>query len=190
MAQQPVPAPPRTVEELFALPDDGMRHELIDGVHYMTPSPVTKHQKVVGELFFALHGHVRANGLGVVLVAPMDVVVSKSSVVEPDILFISAAREAEIVGEKNITGAPDLVVEVLSTGTRKVDETTKRDFYGRVGCREYWIVDVDAETLRSFRASDAGTGFGRIPAEILEGDDRVTSPLLPGFELVLSTIFV
>src|SRR5438128_3226950 len=142
-----------TYEDFLLFPDDGKRHELIDGEHYVTPSPKTKHQRVSGNLFAALHNHVHPRRAGQLLAAPMDVLLSDTDVVEPDLLFISAARSS-IITEPNIQGAPDLVVEILSEGTRKTDEITKRKLYERFGVTEYWVVDPELETVKVYRLSD------------------------------------
>lgn len=117
-----------TYEDYLLFPDDGKRHELIDGEHYVTPSPSTKHQRISGNLLYFLKDHLRRTKAGRMFDAPMDVVLSDFDVVQPDLLFVSSAR-ASIITEKNIQGAPDLVVEILSDGTRKTDEIIKRKLY-------------------------------------------------------------
>src|SRR3990172_7956657 len=108
-----------TYDDFLLFPDDGKRHELIDGEHYVTPSPSLRHQQLLGRLYFAVEEHLRAHpALGEVYVAPLDVVFSHWDVVEPDLLFV-AGDQREILTEQNIVGAPALVVEILSPGTRK-----------------------------------------------------------------------
>ncbi|MCC7031219.1 MAG: Uma2 family endonuclease, partial [Acidobacteria bacterium] len=90
-----------TYADFLQFPDDGLRHELIDGVHYVTPSPVTRHQVLVGRLHFALELYLRAHpGSGQVFLAPLDVVLSNWDVVEPDLLLI-AANQPDILTAKN-----------------------------------------------------------------------------------------
>ena len=117
-----------TYDDLAALPDDRFRHELIDGQHFMTPSPYTIHQRVSSRLFVAIHENVKRTSSGEVFFAPFDVVFSDYDVVEPDLLYVSNERSS-IITEKNVQGAPDLVVEVLSPGTRSRDKKLKRDLY-------------------------------------------------------------
>ena len=124
-----------TYKDHLLFPDDGKRHEIIEGEHYMTPSPSTRHQRTCGNIFRLLSEHARRTGAGEVFISPMDVVLSEEDVVQPDLRFISAAR-ASIVTEKNIQGAPDLAVEVLSAGTRKKDVSIKRRLYAARGIPE------------------------------------------------------
>ena len=116
----------------------------------------------------------------------MDVVLSEDDVVQPDVLFVSAAR-ASIVTEKNISGAPDLAVEVLSETTRKTDLSVKRKLYAASGVREYWVADPELETVAVYRAGQAG--YERAAELSLEAKDSVQTPLLPGLSLPLSEIF-
>ena len=171
-----------TYEDLEVLPADGKRHEIIDGEHYVNPAPVPRHQLIAGNLFAALRQFVRSHRAGVVYHAPLDVVLSDETVVEPDILFVSQARLA-IVGEKNITAAPDLVVEVLSESNRRFDEVTKRKLYETYGVEEYWVVDPVLDLIKIYR------GNTRIAELSLEQNDILTTPLLSGLEIPLAEIF-
>jgi len=145
-----------TYDDFLLFPDDGKRHELIDGVHYVTPAPRVRHQDLVGrlhgEIFLYLREHPAA---GRVLLAPLDVVLSNYDIVEPDLLFI-AGDQTGIMTEKNIQGAPALVVEVMSKRTRKRDVQIKRRLFERVGVREYWLVDpvhIRQEPTNLYRGS-------------------------------------
>ena len=112
---------------------------------------------------------------------------SEFDVVEPDLLYVSKARAAEILTSKNVKGAPELVVEIGSPSTRKRDETIKRRLYERSAVVEYWIVDPELDVIRIHRRDSAG--FER-PVELsLEAGDMLTTPLLPGAELALAKIF-
>src|SRR5215211_4432177 len=121
-----------TYDDFVHFPDDGKRHELIDGEHYVTPSPNRRHQQIVGELFGLMWSHLKRHPTGEVYVAPFDVVFSDFDVVEPDILFVSSERARVLTG-KNVQAAPDLVVEVGSPATRRRDEKTKLQLYERFG---------------------------------------------------------
>lgn len=175
-----------TYEDFLLFPDDGKRHELIDGDHYRTPSPSTKHQRISRKLLTALEGFLNQHHSGEVFAAPYDVVLSDLDVVEPDLLFVSTARAA-IITEKNIQGTPDLVVEILSESTRKADEVIKRKLYQRHGVPEYWVIDPELETVKVYRISDRS--YARAAELSLEAGDRLTTPLLPGFQIPLSEIF-
>src|SRR5688572_26998104 len=113
-----------TYEDYVLIPEDGRRHEILDGEHYGTASPFIRHQDVVANLHFALSVFNRTHRLGKILLAPTDVILSPHDVVVPDLIFVSNERLG-IVGEKNVQGAPDLIVEVLSKGTRQRDESLK-----------------------------------------------------------------
>ena len=118
-----------TYDDFVLFPDDGKRHEIIDGEHYVTPSPNVRHQVLVGRLGFEIELYLRANpGTGHVFLSPLDVVLSHWDVVEPDVLFV-AGDQPDILTEKNIQGPPALVVEVLSKSTRKRDAQVKRRLF-------------------------------------------------------------
>ena len=186
MAKQEVHSNQLTYEDYLVLPDDGKRHEIIEGDHSVTPAPKTKHQKVSFNLTVAIGSFVKQRDLGMVLAAPSDVILSDENVVQPDLLFVSTARAA-IVTEDNIRGAPDLVVEIISETTRKKDEVTKRKLYDRVGVQEYWVVDPELESVKIF--SRAQQGYGRAVELSKEAGDILTTELLTGFKLALSEIF-
>jgi Uma2 family endonuclease len=177
-----------TYEDFLLFPDDGKRHELIDGEHYVTPSPSLRHQKLLGRLYFALEEHVRAHPvIGEVYVAPLDVLFSQWDVVEPDLLFV-AGDQRQILTEKNVVGAPALVVEILSPGTRKRDTQLKRRLFERTGVREYWMVDPDRNAIVIHRRDDSGA-CPRV-GELMAAENAVlTTPLLPGFTLPLTQLF-
>lgn len=170
-----------TYEDYCLLPDDGRRHEIIDGEHYVNPSPNTKHQRISRKIAFAIATFIEPRGLGEVFYAPYDVLLSEINIVEPDIVYVSAAR-SRIITDANIQGAPDLVVEILSVGNRKYDEVVKFKIYDALGVAEYWIVDPDRETVKIYRQSTGG--YQQAPT-----GDAVTTPLLPGFSLPLREIF-
>ena len=186
MAKQEVRSSQLTYEDYLLFLDDGKRHEIINGDHFVTPAPKTKHQKVSFNLTVALGSFVKQRGLGLVLVAPSDVILSDENVVQPDLLFVSTAR-ATIVTEDNIRGAPDLVVEIISETTRKKDEVTKRKLYERFGVQEYWVVDPELETVKIFRRTQQG--YGRAEELSKEANDILTPDLLAGFDLALTEIF-
>lgn len=125
-----------TYEDYLLLPKD-KRYELIKGEIYMVPSPTPVHQWESKRRFLALDDHVSEHTLGEVYYAPLDVVLSEEDVVQPDLLYISKER-SHILTEKNIQGAPDLVVEILSPGTAERDRTLKRKLYARHGVLECW----------------------------------------------------
>jgi Uma2 family endonuclease len=175
-----------TYEDFVNFPNDGKRHEIIDGEHYVTPSPNTKHQRISGRLTYALASYLTRNPIGEVFAAPFDVVLSDLDVVEPDLLYISRER-GSILTALHVKGTPDLVVEILSAGTRRVDEVTKRKTYERFGVLEYWVVDPELETIKIYRRD--GDKFARVAELSVEHEDVLTTPLLPDFAVHLAEIF-
>jgi Uma2 family endonuclease len=144
-----VPGPKQgewTYHHYAALPDDGQRYEIIDGVLYMTPSPNGAHQDAVLWLAHYLLIHVKVAGLGQVYVAPFDVELAPDLVVQPDVTVILKANE-QIIMPTRITGAPDLVVEVSSPSTIGYDRREKQDMYARAGVAEYWLVHPGEQTI-------------------------------------------
>src|SRR5512143_2276820 len=158
----------------YVLLDDDRRYEVIDGELFLTPAPTPYHQMVKLRIEKILLDHVERHGLGQILDAPCDVVLSTLDVLQPDIFFISPGRLATI-GEKYISDAPDLVIEVLSPGTRRRDRTLKSKRYALFGVREMWIADPDAKTIEVF--VNSGERFRRDAIYIRE--DVLRSPLLP-----------
>jgi Uma2 family endonuclease len=176
-----------TYADLLAMPADGKRHELIAGEHYVTPSPTLRHQLVLGHLYRDLSAFVEANGLGQVFFAPLDVVFSDFDVVEPDLLFVGRKRQ-ERLDRACVRGAPDLVVEVLSPTTRRIDATAKLRLFERSGVAEYWMIDPDREWVEVHRAGPGG--FREVARLVREsGDGPLTSPLFQGFVLRLDRLF-
>ena len=175
-----------TYEDFLNFPDDGRRHELIDGEHYVSPSPNTRHQRLVARLFDAIYDHLKVRPGGEVFLAPFDIVISNFDVVEPDLIFV-AADQSDILTDKHVRGAPALVIEILSPGTRKTDELTKRRLYDRAGVQEYWIVDPELDVVKVF-GRDA-PGLARVAELSREAGDTLTTPLLSGLAIFLPELF-
>lgn len=170
-----------TYADLAAFPDDGLRRELLDGELLVSPSPLTRHQAISWRLTAVLAQHLDASGGGHAFAAPLDVVFSDHTVLEPDLLFIADDR-SEIITEKNIQGSPSLVIEILSKP--RIDRVRKRDLYARFEVPEYWIVDPDADRIEVHRLEEGGYG----KPEILELGETLTTPLLPGLEIDVSKL--
>jgi Uma2 family endonuclease len=184
-----VAASPRklTYDDFLEFPEDGRRHELLDGQHVAEPAPNTIHQRIVSNLHRLLSGFVHQHRLGWVLPAPCDVLLSDVDVVEPDLLYLSKAH-ADRLQHAFVKGAPDLVIEILSASTRRRDERAKRDLYERHGVGEYWIVDPELEAVKVYRLDGAGR-YGR-PRELsMEAGDRLTTPLFEGLGISIAEVF-
>ena len=182
----PARKPKYTYQDSLLFPDDGNRHEIIGGEHYVSPAPSRRHQKTVGNFYLHLRLFLDQNSLGEVFLSPFDVILSDWDVVQPDLLLISKERSA-ISQERGAFGAPDLAIEVLSKSTRTTDETTTLELYETAGVREYWIADPDARMIQVYQFRN-----GRlVPVAELSAaaGDRLETPLLPGLVLELSQVF-
>ena len=186
MAIRDTAHPKLTYEDYVLFPDDGRRHEILAGEHYVAATPYPRHQAVLGELHFWIGNFLRQNRLGRVFFAPVDVLLSKHDIVQPDLLFISNER-LTVLKEKNVQGAPDLVIEVLSASTRRIDEGLKLDRYELLDVREYWTVDPTRTVVRVYRR--AGDRLRKEAELTAAAGDRLTTPLIPGLEIPLAELF-
>jgi Uma2 family endonuclease len=168
-----------TYEDYAALPDDGRRYELHDGELSVTPAPGTRHQRVSRRLYDVLQAHVNATGRGEVFYAPLDVILTRSSVVQPDLVYV-AAEHASRVSERGIEGAPTLAVEILSPSTTSIDRSTKPGLDARHGVPYSWIVDPDARTIEAWELAG---GAYRLAARV-SGSTTVSLPPFADLALV------
>jgi Uma2 family endonuclease len=143
-----------TYEDYARIPDDGRRHEIIDGEHWVNPAPNTRHQFVSRHLQFAIFEQIEKSGRGEVYDAPFDVQLSETDVVQPDLVVVLKGN-AHILTETRIQGVPDLVVEILSPSGGPHDRQRKKALYERVGIPEYWIVDPAAPCVEQYILRDA-----------------------------------
>jgi Uma2 family endonuclease len=160
-----------TYDDYAALPDDGRRYELYEGELIVTPSPRPRHQTVIGNLYVLMVDHVRRHALGEVFLSPIDVILSRITVVQPDLVYVERSRLG-IVSERAIEGAPTLVVEVLSPSTSARDRGVKQVLYAEHRIPYYWIVDPLAQTMQALRR--VGESY-----EIVAGLDARTAASLP-----------
>lgn len=147
-----MPGPPQgkwTYEDYAALPDDGNRYEVLDGVLYMAPSPDRWHQKASGAIFYHLYAAVQLAGLGEVYSCPFDVVLDSKNTVQPDILVV-LNEHLDRVTKGGVVGAPDLAVEIASPSTARIDLSEKLHAYASAGVPEYWVVNPGSRTVEVF----------------------------------------
>jgi len=163
-----------TYQDYAALPDDGRRYEIHDGELSVTPAPGRTHQHVVLRLGAALDAHVTARGLGEVYIAPFDVILADTTIVQPDVIFVANDRLA-IFSERGAESAPTLAIEVLSPSSRHIDRSRKLQLYTRHAVPHYWIVDPERRVIEVYRLA---AGVYDVPDTF--GDDSLTD--MPPFE--------
>jgi Uma2 family endonuclease len=150
-----------TLEQFKRLVRDGMKADLINGVMIVaTPASYT-HERLFGFLMTFLNLYVEERGLGVILGSRSLVEVGPRSGYEPDLCFVAQGR-LDIINEDSITGPPDLVVEIISPSTRRVDAYTKKEGYARLGVPEYWLIDPDNHAVAFYRLAEAGYVEGSV----------------------------
>jgi Uma2 family endonuclease len=167
-----------TYRDYEALPADGRRYELHEGELSVTPSPSPQHQRILANLNDIVRQHVKSRRLGEVLFAPIDCILSDTSIVQPDLVFLDASR-LSVVSARGIEGAPTMVVEILSPSTTLIDRSTKRQLYARHGVPYYWIVDPEARTVEAYVLAEGGYQLATRAA----GSDPVSLPPLPDLAL-------
>jgi Uma2 family endonuclease len=141
---------PKTVMEVYKMLPEGTLAELIDGILYMSPSPIDSHQRVVTRLLGQIHFFVDQHNLGEVFTAPFDVYLDEhSNVVQPDIIFI--AKENLSIVRGHVHGVPDLIVEILSEGNPQHDTVRKKNLYEKAGVKEYWIIHPTTRTVTGYQ---------------------------------------
>ena len=184
LEREPSDAPAKLTYEDYAKTPEGERWELIDGVLIMAAAPNLMHQDVELNLALPIGTWVRWRQLGKVYTSPVDVVFTATDTVQPDLVFVSN-EQARILTPANIQGAPDLVVEILSPSTAKLDWRDKMELYEMHGVPEYWVVDPVGCLLWQFRLRG---GKYQLHATLGQ-EDTLTTPTLEGFSLPMSEVF-
>lgn len=175
-----------TITDLDSMPDDGNRYELIEGELLVSRAPSLTHQRVSRNLLVIINDYLARNPIGEVLATP-GVMFSESSGVIPDLVFISNERRNEIATGERVTGAPDLVIEILSPGAENArrDRLAKRQLYGKYGVKEYWVVDPESQVVEIYHSQNGALEFaGGLPDE-----GKISSAVLPDFECDAAGIF-
>jgi Uma2 family endonuclease len=159
-----------TYDAYRQLPDDEQRYEVIEGNLYVMAPPAILHQIVIANLVKRLGAHVDQHDLGLLLVSPVEVILSQiATPVQPDLIFIRR-EQLHIAGKQRVEGSPDLAAEVLSPSSIRHDRLTKFDAYERAGVGEYWIVNPKGETVEVYALE--GNEYGLI------GEFRAAEPLV------------
>lgn len=178
--------PVLTIADLDCTPDDGNRYELIEGEIYMSRAPGLTHQITLTNFLTTIRTYLNDNPIGIVVPGP-GVVFDDFNGVIPDIVFFRNERRTEIASGERMSGAPDLVIEIISPGTEneRRDRVLKRRLYGRFGVREYWLVDLANRAVEVFQLGEEGLEL----AVVFAGEDEMTSSVLPGFCVKVTTLF-
>jgi Uma2 family endonuclease len=138
-----------TYDDYVLFPNDGKRHEIIQGRHHMNPAPSPQHQTVSRRIQFQLYEQVELKGLGQVFNAPIDLQLSETDVVQPDIVVV--LTQNNIITTTKLKGVPNLVIEILSPSNREYDRDLKRRLYEQHAVPEYWIVDPENQAVQQLR---------------------------------------
>jgi Uma2 family endonuclease len=167
-----------SIEEFWALPESVLPTEYINGEIIMPPTPTTAHQRVSGEIVFALKRFVQGRELGEIFYSPLDVILPTGNVVQPDIFFLTPKETQRAIHDKRVYGVPSFVIEILSPGSITHDTITKRNLYEQSGVREYWIVDVEKKSIAQLVLRKKHYAL----AELSESD-TIRGAVLAGFEM-------
>jgi Uma2 family endonuclease len=183
----PMPRPaniPYTYDDYRTLPDDGRRYELIEGDLFVSPATAPWHQTVSRRLQYALMTLLELPGIAEVFDAPCDVILSSTTVVQPDIIMLRRDRQ-HLISRRAIEGVPNVVVEILSPSTAERDQYIKRAAYARFGVPEYWVVDPELGYVELHRLEGAGY---RLEARF-DRASTLRSPELPEVSIPLAPVF-
>jgi Uma2 family endonuclease len=159
-----------TYRDYAALPDNGQRYEIHDGELSLTPAPSLDHQIVLARLFSILYRHVEAQSLGLLLFAPVDVILADTTILQPDLVFLAHERRSA-ASRRGIEGAPTLAVEAISPSTAVTDRGVKRQLYAHHGVPYVWLVDIEARIVEAYvlrvgEYVEAGRGAGPDPVDL------------------------
>ncbi len=175
-----------TINDLDVMPDDGNSYEVIEGELFVSRAPSLTHQSVSINLTVSIKNYLLQNPIGEVWTTP-GVIFSEFSGVIPDIVFVSNERRVEIASGERITGAPDLVIEIVSPGAEneRRDRIAKRQLYGKYGVKEYWIVDPYQKTIEVYLLEGRTL---KLKATYTEKDE-LSSSVLAGFTCKVEIVF-
>jgi len=166
-----------------AIPDDGKRHEIVDGEHFVTPSPTPVHQRVSRRLAGQLDDYFHGRSIGELFYAPIDVIFTNHDILVPDLIVVA---DPDLISKRGIEGPPLLVVEILSPSTRRRDEGLKARRYAELGVEHYWIVDPERKRLECHRRE--GSAFHRVVQA--EGDTVLTHTDWDGLAIDLAALWL
>jgi len=174
-----------TYDDYAALPYDGNRYEIVNGVLLMTPAPTPEHQSIATRIAYYLFPHIDLAGIGKLFTAPIDVDLGPKNVYQPDLVVVLNTH-LNRVGEQKIIGAPDLVIEIASPSTAAYDRLIKYEKYAHAGIAEYWIVNSTRRTVEVLVLEDGEyRSLG-----IFRGEQTVPSRIVPALPVAVERFFV
>jgi Uma2 family endonuclease len=174
-----------TYEDYVLLPNDRNRYEILEGELTVTLAPSTKHQTASGNLFILLAQHIKERDLGKLFHAPIDLILQSTSVLQPDLLFVSKARQ-RIITDRAVESASDLVIEILSPATNRTDRITKAQIYARHSVPAYWIVDPEREVIEIYLLEVDGYRL----AATLQGETPMFAPPFKELKIAARDVFL
>lgn len=175
---------PLTYQDLLEMPDDGQQYESIDGELIVTPAPAKKHQRVLRSLIRVLGAFAYETGRGELVLPPFDVVLGHYNIVKPDLLLIASAPGHILADHDKFEGPPDLVVEVSSPISLRIELVHKSALYARCGVPEYWIADPERRRMVIYYLQDKQY----VPIES-DADGWLISQIFPGLRVDPSEVF-
>ncbi|MEW6302001.1 MAG: Uma2 family endonuclease [Verrucomicrobiota bacterium] len=175
---------PITAADLRELPQGPPYYQLIEGDLFMSPTPSYFHQRIVLKIALILSAYLEKNPIGEITIAPSDVELSEHNVFEPDLYYVANERK-HIITKQGVSGAPNLVVEVLSPGTAKFDKGVKRQVYARHDVKELWLVDPDAKEIAVYHLQESADK----PVGVYGPRQRFSSPLFPRLTVQVAKVF-
>ena len=173
-----------TADDYRAMPETGPRYQLIEGELIMSPAPNRYHQDISRNLEFLLLKYLEKHPVGKIYDAPFDVYLTRYNVFQPDILFVANDRLA-ILTEAGASGAPNLVIEILSARTATLDKESKRKVYAREGVEEMWLLDPALKTVAVYRLQERPAE----PLAIHGLKDKLETICFPGLKLRVKDLF-
>lgn len=173
-----------TYETYAALPDDGHRYEVVQGVLMMSPAPEPAHQGVIGLIYRHLSECIFSTRQGLVFTGPLDVVFSAQMTVQPDVLVLLKEHLGR-VQKTRIIGVPDLAVEVISPSSVTYDRLVKYSIYERAGVPEYWLVNLEEQTIEVFALEEGG--FRSLG--VFQGEQTLPSRIVPEIGVPVGQFF-
>lgn len=175
-----------TVEDLAAMPDDSNRYEVIEGEISVSRAPDFIHQIIGTNIVVSIGSYLKVKPIGTIVATP-GLILSPIDGVIPDLVYMSNKRRDEILREGKLHAAPELVIEILSSGTENIqrDRIVKRQLYAKHGVEEYWVIDAQMRTLEVYRLHEGLLDFVAMYAK----NDTVTTALLPDWSITIAEVF-